>query len=576
MITNSEKLMNIMMNSYSNSYFLWDLKCSNWCILSSNIPSTIINETMYSDPITAIIESKTVHEEDVDILIKIREKILLATTEIIPERILTYRFRIKSPNNYKPVVTDNNSDFSVIVDDSNVVNDTVTYEWNKFIVYLSKDALGQVTETACLLRTMTDLEVMNKEILEHFTNDTLPDIFFKRVRSAIEEKPYANYAFIQFDIKSFKLVNSTKGEAFGNEVLTNIRNILHLFCNNQKLYTRLNSDIYAIVTEYNVQQEVLDFIEVLNSSINHYKDIEFEIYYGINFVTNATTLPARLLCDYAGVAKNSIKDNALTHIAIYNEDLLSTIKNDNKIESIMHKALNDKEFVMYLQPKYDMTNNQVVGAEALVRWIKEDGTMLQPSSFIPLFEKNRFIIQVDKFIWKIACETIRRWYDTYNFALPISINVSRVHLDNTDFIDYLNFLINKYNIPKNMLEVEITETVNNNNTEEAIKALKDNGYILLMDDFGSGYSSLKLIHSTQFDVLKIDRSFLSEFLNSDRGKKIISHTIEMSKDIGLKLVAEGVETVEQENFLLESGCSHAQGFLFSKPLPLNEFEKKFL
>ena len=239
----------------------------------------------------------------------------------------------------------------------------------------------------------------------------------------------------------------------------------------------------------------------------------------------------------------------------------------------MDYALEHGEFVMYLQPKYSISTAGVVGAEALVRWIHPEKGMLPPAEFISVFEKNGFIIKLDEYIWEQACKAIRGWIDSGVQPVPISVNISRVHLTDEKFIDVLDRLIEKYDIPKNMIETEITETVENAGDSEVIKRLKERGYMLLMDDFGSGYSSLNMLKSTPFDVIKIDRDFFSEFMLSDRGKKIISHTISMSKDIGLDMVAEGVETKEQAEFLKNCGCDVAQGFYYSKPVPINDFER---
>lgn len=183
------------------------------------------------------------------------------------------------------------------------------------------------------------------------------------------------------------------------------------------------------------------------------------------------------------------------------------------------------------------------------------------------------MVKIDEYIWESACREIRKWLDKGITPVPISVNVSRVHLNNGDFLNYLNDLIKKYDIPKEYLELEITESTENINSNAMIQAAKEQGFRLLMDDFGSGYSSLNTLKNTPFDVLKIDKSFLSSSMESKRGQKIISHTIAMSQDIGLDLIAEGVETREQADFLSHCGCDIAQGFLYSRPIPVIEFDK---
>ena len=273
--------------------------------------------------------------------------------------------------------------------------------------------------------------------------------------------------------------------------------------------------------------------------------------------------------DRAAMARQSIKGNALTNVAFYNDTQESRLVTRKFIEDRMYYALEHDEFVMYLQPKYSISTTGIVGAEALVRWIHPEKGML----FIPVFEQDGFITMLDEYIWEQACKALRKWIDLGYEPIPISVNISRVHLSSDKFIDVLDGLIEKYDIPKRLLETEITETLENAGDEAAIKRLKERGYMLLMDDFGSGYSSLNMLKNTPFDVIKIDRDFFGEFMMSDRGKKIISHTISMSKDIGLDMVAEGVETKEQAEFLERCGCDVAQGYFYSRPVCLEEFEK---
>jgi EAL domain-containing protein (putative c-di-GMP-specific phosphodiesterase class I) len=227
---------------------------------------------------------------------------------------------------------------------------------------------------------------------------------------------------------------------------------------------------------------------------------------------------------------------------------------------------------MYLQPKYSISQEVVIGAEALVRWIDPERGVVPPMDFVPLFEENGFVIKMDRYIWEEACKAIRGWIDAGIKPVPVSVNASRRHLKDGKFVQVLNDLVEKYDIDKKYLEIEITETVEESHSHEGIELLKSNGYKLLMDDFGSGYSSLNTLKDTQFDVIKIDRIFLQNFIGSERGQKIVEHTIQMTKDIGLDLIAEGVETKEQAAFLSECGCDAAQGFYYAKPMPMDDFE----
>ncbi len=203
---------------------------------------------------------------------------------------------------------------------------------------------------------------------------------------------------------------------------------------------------------------------------------------------------------------------------------------------------------------------------------------MMPNKFIGLFEKNGFVVKLDRYMWEQACIQIRKWMDDGLTPVPISVNVSRINVENPQLTEIFDGLVEKYQIDKKYLELEITETVYYDNQDvflDTLEKLKNSGYTLLMDDFGSGFSSLNMLKNTPFDILKIDRNFLDETIITDKGKKIIDHTIKLSNDIGIEIVAEGVETKEQAEYLLQCGCNTAQGYYYSKPVSLDEFERLF-
>ncbi len=546
----NQKVMNMMMNSMCNSFFYWDIVNNKFDVSAPEIKNELHIDNI--DPITKIITSREIPEEDIIQLERLRDKILYGTTIPIEDTTLTLKFRIK--------------------DEAREVS---AFIWHKMVVYFNKDDNGLIYDASISLRRLSETEIMNKEILESFSNDRNPRIFNSRISRLIEAFPDDKFAFVQFDIKNFKFINENYGDEFGNEILNNIFNTLRYYASKTFIFSRLTADVFMYVTTYKDKQEILDFINELEPLVNHYKEVSFRVCFGINFATDLTQQP-RFNGDCAAIARFKTKEDAVSMYTIYDNSLRENKRHQKDMEESMRKALANNEFVMYLQPKYHIETKAVEGAEALVRWIRNDGIIVPPMDFIPLAEENGFVKEIDHFIWEKACQTIRWWIDEGLKPIPISVNVSRVHLENNDFIMILNDLIKKYNISKKYIELEITETTQNDHTHEAILALKEHGYMLLMDDFGSGYSSLKMINTTPFDVLKIDRSFLSEFMVSERGKKIISHTINLSQDIGIDLIAEGVENSTQEEFLLNNGCKYAQGYLFSKPIPLNDFNEKYV
>ena len=451
-------------------------------------------------------------------------------------------------------------------------NKDISY-YHKIECYLDKDDAGAVIGMLVVVAPLEAEEIYRITLAQNITNDRSPAMFIRASNEVIRKNTDRQYALIQFDVARFKAINEMYGEAFGDEMLNYFLEALKVICSPEQLYVRLTADVFMVLTSYETDSDLLAFVEDMNQNLLNYKDIAYRLVFGICKITDFLQ-PLRKYGDRAALARQSIKTNALEYVKFYEEGMKDTVLNNKYIEDHMEKALKNHEFVMYLQPKYSIEKNVIVGAEALVRWIQKDNGIIQPNQFIPVFEKNGFIKKMDAYIWEAACKTIRRWIDMGTEPLPISVNVSRVHLNDDTFIHVLNDLVQRYRIPKHLLEIEITETVDN--TERMIgyiMTLKKDGYVLLMDDFGSGYSSLNTLKDTQFDVLKIDREFLQNFIESDRGQKIVAHTIDMTKAIGMDLVAEGVETKEQADFLSDCGCDIAQGFYYARPMPVEEFEK---
>lgn len=425
------------------------------------------------------------------------------------------------------------------------------------------------------IRQFTARQVFNRQVLSVFTSDKAPQLFGKRCQALLDNHPNDKVAFIQFDIERFKLINERYGVEFGDELLKFIIDSLGTICGGEMPYSRLSADLFMVVTPFETEEGLLKFVRKLESMLLGYKGAEYRLIFGIA-IAEDRTLHTRRHGDNAGIARREIHGNALDNVSWYNGSMKSALCKTQSIESDMQGALLDNEFVMFLQPKHCISTGRIIGAEALARWIHHEKGMISPADFIPVFERNGFILKLDQFIWESACRQIRDWIDRGIEVVPISVNISREYISRFDVVDFLSNLVKKYDIPINLLELEITESVDASGVDEVVTNLKKAGFKMLMDDFGAGYSSLNMLKTTQFDVLKIDRAFLNEFMNSERGRKIISHTISMSQDIGLDIIAEGVETFEQANFLKDCGCDAAQGFYYSKPVPIADFEKRLL
>lgn len=446
------------------------------------------------------------------------------------------------------------------------------YELCGFFAHFLRDDSGKVLAIHGTIRPYSPKEVVNKKILASFSSDLAPQIYSQEISDMMARHPDEEIAFIQFDVERFKLINENYGVERGDELLTFLTQTLGLICSEEQPYCRLTADVFMVVTTFDSDQHLLDFIHRLESMLSGFKEMDYRLIFGVA-IAEDRTLHTRRHGDNAGIARQSVKGSALNNIGFFNGRMKNELQKKQIIEEDMKNALIDNQFVMFLQPKYSISSNRIIGAEALARWIHPEKGMISPADFVPVFEENGFILKLDQIIWESACKKIRDWIDKSIEPVPVSVNISREYIRSFDVVGYLLKLVNKYDVPIKLLELEITETTDAQGVSDIVEKMKAAGFTMLMDDFGSGYSSLNMLKTTQFDVLKIDREFLSKFMESGRGRKIISHTISMSQDIGLDIIAEGVETKEQAQFLHDCGCDAAQGFYYSKPVPQEEFDK---
>jgi C_GCAxxG_C_C family probable redox protein len=379
-----------------------------------------------------------------------------------------------------------------------------------------------------------------------------------------------NIAFIQFDIKRFKIINDLYGESFGDEVLFHVNERLRDICCDNRLFLNVRSDVFMVVTEYDKEDEVIDFVRTIEDKIESYKAVKLQYVFGVYYVEDKG-MEIRQMEDRAAMARKSAKANLISNITVYQQQFKDILYTRKFIEENMQTAVEEKQFRMFIQPKYNIFTGKIVGAEALVRWFNPVRGKIYPNDFIPVMEENGFIKNVDYYIWKEACALIKKCVESGIDDCPISVNVSRHHLKDTRFIDEISKYIDENGIEKPLIQLEITETVGDGVISQMAERLKGEGFTLLMDDFGSGYSSLNVLLETPFDIIKLDKKFMDNMMKSDKGKTILEHVVSMADDMGLGLVAEGVETKEQVELLKNIGCSDVQGFYFSKPMPWEKF-----
>ncbi|MCM1186459.1 MAG: EAL domain-containing protein [Lachnoclostridium sp.] len=393
---------------------------------------------------------------------------------------------------------------------------------------------------------------------------------FRRNVSNLLRFSQKGIAFIQFDISRFKIVNDLYGEKFGDEVLDFIVNQLAQVCTPEQFFVNLRSDVFMIVTEYESQEQLEKFVRELDSRIAYYKEVKLHVFYGI-YTVEDRGMELRQMQDRASMARKTAKNSALTNIVFYREQFKESLYNRKFIEENVETAIAERQFMMYLQPKYSITRNKIIGAEALVRWKNPERGMIYPDQFIPIIEENGYIRKVDYYIWEEACRFIKKCLEADLKPCPISVNVSRVHLRDDECIEILSDMIKRNGTPKHLLELEITESADDQQISRKALQLKEEGFVLLMDDFGSGYSSLNILLETPFDVIKLDKKFMENMMISGKGRLILEQVVTMVKKLDIGLLAEGVETKEQIEMLRNIGCDQVQGYYYAKPMPAEEF-----
>lgn len=399
--------------------------------------------------------------------------------------------------------------------------------------------------------------------------------FYDRVRSLLDEYADLEFEMMVTDVERFHIANELLGEEAGDELLHRLGDCLKANEFELSAVGRLYSDHFAVF--YPAKQSIRDHIikslqEIAAGFSDHYMiTLDFGIY-----PVHERELLASVMCDRAKMALQRAKGNYMVNCSIYDEDMHQAAIRKQFVVNSMEEALAKKQFLIWLQPKYDLRTEKIVGAEALVRWQHPEHGFLSPAMFIPVFEDNGFIMKLDAYIWEETCRLLARWREEGRLLLPVSINVSRVDLHNPHLSELLLGLVQKYDLPPALLELEITESAYTEDARQIIaftETLRQHGFTILMDDFGSGYSSLNMLKDVPVDILKLDLHFLSSDDTSGRGGNILNSIVRMAKWLNLEVIAEGVETQQQADFLRSIGCRFVQGYYYSRPLPVDAYEK---
>ncbi|MEG2814497.1 MAG: EAL domain-containing protein, partial [Oscillospiraceae bacterium] len=340
---------------------------------------------------------------------------------------------------------------------------------------------------------------------------------------------------------------------------------------------------FCLMIEYETDQSIIERLETISEKIQdfkkaHHMDFPLNAYFGIYKIKDKT-LPAITMSDRALLALQTLSTTGECNYGFYNGSIRKRVLMEKELENDMQSALDNKNFLVFLQPKFSLETSKIVGAESLVRWLHPIRGLIPPSEFITLFEQNGFITKLDYYMFDATCKLIKQWIDDGKKPVPVSVNISRVHLYNPNLAEELYCITLRYNIPTNLIEIELTETMDFENLSilfGIVERLKKFDFTISIDDFGSGYSSLSMLKDLPVDVIKIDREFLSAAADEKRGRKVIESIIDMAKKLDMKTVAEGVENVEQVEFLKSVNCNYVQGYYFSKPIPIKDFETNYI
>ena len=428
-----------------------------------------------------------------------------------------------------------------------------------------------------IVRQRSDNMIMDLALQDDVTNSLNKASFYIEsekmlLKTDIEEEPLA---LLTMDIDNFKVINEVYNVKKGDKVLRDIAKIISKAVAENGIYARLSDDNFAILMKYDSDEDLIDFVDGITGELANYKlNIKLIPSFGI-FKISDRSLTINAMCDRASIAKRTIKGLVGERYAFFDESLSKAILEDKQIEDEMKQALEEHQFEMYLQPKISMLTMKPCGSEALIRWNHPKKGLIPPYKFIPLFERNGFVVEIDKYIWEEACKTVRKWLDEGKEPLPISVNLSRIHFKYDDLVDVIQGLVQKYNVPQKYFELELTESAfldNEGAVNSTLIRLQQLGFTIAMDDFGVGYSSLNMLRKLPVNVLKLDRGFINEATCTERGFIVLNHVIHMAKDLKATVVCEGIETEEQAETLKNAGCDIAQGFLYAKPMPVKDYE----
>ena len=434
------------------------------------------------------------------------------------------------------------------------------------------------------LRDRTEEIEKFKEEHHRITRDQLTGVFnrqyfFAAAEKLIAENPNTDYMMVCSDIRGFKLFNDLFGQDKGDEMLVLLANLVKQHASDKSVYGRISADEFAAILPRERYQEEL-FLRMLGKIRDQFSNNQYQVHINVGvYEIIDRTEPISVMCDKAKLAieehRGDYSHNAV--VSYYDKKLMERSLYERMIVGEFDRALENNEFCMYLQPQIT-ADGTLLGAEALVRWQHPERGLVSPAEFIEVFERTGLIYRLDRYMWELAAKQLKKWKESGREELYISVNISAMDFYYTDIYEDLAKLITKYELKPENLKLEITETVmmkEMKNQTSVLNHLRDSGFRIEIDDFGSGYSSLNMLKNIEVDIVKIDMCFLEQSNQEERGTAILSSIIALIKKLGMGVITEGVETREQVENLKEMGCHMFQGYFFDKPMTVEQFEEKY-
>lgn len=408
--------------------------------------------------------------------------------------------------------------------------------------------------------------------------------FYQATQELFDRNPDTKYVIAYWNVQRFKIINELFGREVGDNILIQMAERIKSAYHGVKgqngiegTYGRMESDNFAICFPASFLEGDRAFVHSGEITyISEDAEYRFSSCYGL-YVVEDRSVGIAAMVDRSRLAMDTVKTNYVRPYAYYNDSMRERVVMEQILMSECEKAIRERQFMVYYQPVCDAVSGRIMSAEALVRWNHPQRGMISPAVFIPLFERNGFVSVLDRYVWESVCQMLRRRLDEGKEVVPVSINVSRVDFYNQQLCENIIRILDKYGLEKRLLRLEVTESSYSDDPQhvlEIVKRLQDHGFTIMMDDFGSGYSSLNTLKDLPVDILKIDMKFMDDLEKGGKSAIILESIVRMAKWMSLKAVAEGVETEEELNFLKSVECNYIQGYYFYRPMPEKEFEEQ--